>query len=178
MIGSILFILGIVSLRPLEGAPAEVGPPKAFLLVKKEILNKHCVQNLDLVVKFTIYNVGDGPAFDVRLEDATFPEEFPVVSGYLDVRLARISQQTNVSHTVVFRPTTTGVFNISHATVTYLKTRNSDSVQVGLSSSPSPITITAFPEHERKHNSHLIDWGVFSIMASFFMMVSKYNGFH
>ena len=73
-------------------------------------------------------------ALGVKLRDENFPRaEFELVSGFDSVKWSRIPPQSNVTHIAVVRPKVPGLFNLTHATVTYTANEKSTKVQVFIS---------------------------------------------
>jgi len=152
-------VLAVVAAVPLN---AEEGT--ARLLLGKQIHNKYLVEGMDIVVKYSLFNVGDGVATDVQVTDNGFrDEDFEIVSGQTKYRLEAVPPATNSSHTLVVRPRKFGYFNFTAAEVTYNAAEGSS--VVGLSSDPGQAVIIAARDYERQFSAHLLDWLAFAVMT-------------
>lgn len=147
-------------------AYAEEEEEAAKLLVSKQLLNKYLVENMDIVIKYTVYNVGNAAALEVEVTDNSFhPDHFTYMSGELNARIDRVPPNTNVSHTVVVRPRKFGYFNFTSAEVLYKCKEDTPRLQVAVSSEPGEAYIVSFRDYDKQFSSHVVDWAAFAVMT-------------
>ena len=113
---------------------------------------------MDLVVKYTLFNVGDTAAVDVALNENGFGvDDFDVVGGQSSVKIDRLAAGTNTSHALVLRPKKYGYFNFTSAEVKYRVSEDEDSeIRFGYSSEPGQGLIIALRDYERQFSAHTV----------------------
>merc|ERR1712080_673747 len=75
-----------------EAVGGSSGKNEARLLVGKHIQNKFLVEGMDLVVKYTLFNIGDVAAVDVSLTEHGFGmDDFDIVGGQSAVKIDRLA---------------------------------------------------------------------------------------
>jgi len=157
-------LFAVLSNAAVDTTTSTGGDDPARLLVFKEVLNKYFVENMDIIVKYTIFNVGGLPANDVQLKDSTFGPDFKVMGGHAEVVFNRIQPSANASTTLVVRPLKYGQYNFSSAVVSY-KSGDEPEVIQGFSSEPGEGYIVPFKEFDKRFSPHLMDWAAFAIMS-------------
>jgi len=161
--GLLLFI--VVTLGAGE-TPAGTEPEfGAKLLVYKQLLNKYVVESMDVVISYTLYNVGSVSAMGVHLKDDSFGPDFELI-GQTDVVFDRIPPEANATHTLVVRPIKFGYYNFTAAQVTYKSGEGSQEIIQGFSSEPGEGYIAPFREFDKRFSPHLLDWAAFAIMSA------------
>lgn len=134
----------------------------ARLIATKKVQNTYLVEGQDILVEYNLYNVGNLPALNVQLTDASFgPESFDIVAGRVQVKFDRIPPGANVSHSVVVRANQYGYFNFTAAEVSYIPSEDSQNVQIGYTSAPGEGAIVPLKEFKRRFSAHLIDWIIY-----------------
>lgn len=115
------FTISLILLNvTLPQIKADDSESNARLLVSKQILNRYLVEKSDILVRYTIYNVGNIAAQTVTMHDDDFQRQaFDIVGGQPALSIDRIPPQSNYSHVLVVRPKSSGYFNFTAAEVSY-----------------------------------------------------------
>ena len=113
---------------------------------------------MDLVVKYTLFNVGDAAAVDVALTESGFGmDDFDIAGGQPAVKFDRLAPGANTTHALVLRPKKYGYFNFTSAEVKYRVSEDEDSeIRVGYSSEPGQGLIIALKDYERQFSAHTV----------------------
>ena len=126
---------------------------------------------MDIVVKYSLFNVGDTAAKDIKVVDNGFrAEDFDLVSGQLKYKLDRISPGANSSQTIVVRPKKFGYFNFTSAEVTYTGEAEGAVLLTGLSSDPGQGVIIAARDYEKQFSAHLVRRPSWADLANHFIV--------
>ncbi len=93
----------------------------------------------------------------MKLQDDNFPsDKFEYIHGFSAVNWAKIAPSSNVSHVAIVRPKVFGLYNFTHATVTYNPTERGDVTIIGYSSELGPAYIQALKDYNRRFAAHTV----------------------
>eukprot|EP00052_Salpingoeca_macrocollata_P030984 m.321741 g.321741 ORF g.321741 m.321741 type:complete len:182 (-) comp25808_c0_seq1:80-625(-) len=139
---------------------------QARLVVAKDLSNNALVAKRDLVVKFEIHNIGDGPATDVTLTDDSFAKqsEFQTVAGTASAHWDRIPADTKVTHLLVLQPQFSGAYNFTAAKVTYFDQEDADLQKTATTSNPGSGQISDAEDYARSYDAHYMEWVLFLVL--------------
>jgi translocon-associated protein subunit beta len=139
---------------PKHGSTAIPSSAFAFFF---QIQNKYLVEGKDVVVRYSLYNVGETAAVSVQLTETGFPSDvYDLVGGALKITIDRIAPGGENGHTVVVRPKRFGHFNFTSAEVTYRSSEESQQIQVAQSSDPGQGLIIALKDYEKQFSAHMV----------------------
>ena len=113
---------------------------------------------MDLVVKYTLFNIGDVAAVDVSLTEPGFgKEDFSIVGGQPAIKIDRLAGGANTTHALVLRPLKFGYFNFTSAEVKYrISEEEGSEVRFGYSSEPGQGLIIAAKDYDRQFSAHTV----------------------
>eukprot|EP00243_Klebsormidium_subtile_P009849 TRINITY_DN5062_c0_g1_i1.p1 TRINITY_DN5062_c0_g1~~TRINITY_DN5062_c0_g1_i1.p1 ORF type:complete len:194 (-),score=45.99 TRINITY_DN5062_c0_g1_i1:369-950(-) len=135
-LGCTVAVLLVLIAQPILAANAP------FLVVHKKIDSVKRVKDVeDITVSIGIYNAGGGSAYDVTLDDETWPEaKFSFKKGNGTGSWEKLVPQGSVSTSYVVTSSTPGMFVPPAAKVTF-RDSSKPSPQTVLSSPPYPIDV-------------------------------------
>mmetsp|Transcript_2088 Transcript_2088/g.5149 ORF Transcript_2088/g.5149 Transcript_2088/m.5149 type:complete len:230 (-) Transcript_2088:194-883(-) len=102
---------------------------RAFLLVKKSVVEDAVVQGRNFTVRLELFNVGATSALNVKIEELPLPEQIQLLSGSLTGEIARIGSGGVATWEYVAASTSAGHFIAPPAEVTYQAEADADSIQ-------------------------------------------------
>ncbi|KAL7646544.1 UNVERIFIED_CONTAM: hypothetical protein RMT77_001795 [Armadillidium vulgare] len=138
---------------------------KAHLLAAKRVHNLYLVEGRDILITYSLHNIGSSAAINVQLIDSSFStHDFDIVGGQLQVKFDRIAPSANVSHAVVIRPKKFGYYNFTAAELTYQSSEDSTEIQTGFTSEPGEGAIIAYRDYDKKFSPHVFDWIIFAFL--------------
>jgi len=138
---------------------------EARLLVQKQLHNKYVVESMDVVLKYSVFNIGGVTATNVVLKELSIsPNDFEII-GETEVNLGRIAPDGNTTHTIIIKPLKFGYFNFTSAVVSYSSGENTQDVHHVYSSEPGEGYVAAFREFDKRFSPHFLDWAAFAIMS-------------
>ncbi len=111
-----------------------------------------------MVIKYSLYNVGDAAAVDITMTDNGFGvDDFDVAGGQSTIRLDRLAPGANNSHTLVVRPKKFGYFNFTSAEIRYRASEEDGAdIKLGFSSTPGQGMIIPLRDYERQFSAHTV----------------------
>ncbi|CDW57601.1 electron transfer flavoprotein, beta subunit [Trichuris trichiura] len=137
----------------------------AKILAAKNLLSSYAVEGKELVISYSLYNIGDKAAVDVELKDDNFVEsQFRLVRGSSNARWSRIPGSANVSHVLVVVPLEYGSINYTAAKITYRPNEESAVRKLGYTTSRGVDNVYALKDYHRQFEQHYIEWLIFFLM--------------
>ncbi|CAJ0583406.1 unnamed protein product, partial [Mesorhabditis spiculigera] len=162
----VLLVLALAAAAyAIEDEPVAV--EGARILAHKSPFSMYAVEKMDLVIEYSVFNVGDKPAYKVQLNDVhSFPTTaFDLAKGQLTARWEKLAPGANVTHLVVLQPRGPGVFNYTAAQVTYTTEEKASDYVIGYTNAPGEGYIYLQKEYDRKFAPKLYHWIVFVLIA-------------
>jgi len=158
-------ILIVALVAVLAGALAE-DAGGAHLIVDKKLVSRHAVATQDLAVNYRIYNLGESTAYDIVLEDDSFPKnDFEVTSGLTTSRWEKLAPGSNITHTLVVRPLASGYYDNRPAKISYRQSAKGQQ-QRGYSTTIGYFYVESYSDFAKRNAPHLKEWGIFTLLVA------------
>jgi len=159
-----MFEKKIIALFCLLACVAAQQPGTANLIVHKTLLTPHIISAKPLNVSIQLFNVGDGAAFEVQVQDVWPKDTFSVTPGSASAKWDKIPAGHNVTYVYSVVPSLAGYFDTERARVEYRQAPKG-AVQAGHSSSAGTIFVEDFALAERRLAPRHKEWAAFVFLC-------------
>jgi len=123
-------------------------------------------QDRNLNVTLNVFNVGNGHAYGVVVNDEWPAEGFDVVFGEKSVTFGEIAAGERKSHNFTVKPKFSGEFEGFPATVQYHTHADAKDFQTGFSTPMRNLTIVSTAFYEKVTAKHVAEWTVFGVWGA------------
>ncbi|GAM24108.1 hypothetical protein SAMD00019534_072830, partial [Acytostelium subglobosum LB1] len=138
---------------------------KAELLFQKKIVTPPVVGK-DMEISFIVYNVGEGPAYDISFHDTDFSApSFEFVNGSAEARWEVLEAGTNVSQTLTVRPSISNVFPLTATVLQFRSAQSEESFSYTAAASYSAMLVESSEEYERRTSMHVKEIIIFVLLC-------------
>jgi len=137
---------------------------RANLLLQRRLVSPHAnlyAQGHQFNVTLSVYNVGNGPAYSVKVIDEWPLSSFQLVSGSLSGDWAEIAAGAQQQFNFTLVPTVTGQLEDIRATVQYSPTLEASNQQKGFTTPIHNFNIISSQLYTKLTAKHVLEWLVF-----------------
>mmetsp|Transcript_8016 Transcript_8016/g.10443 ORF Transcript_8016/g.10443 Transcript_8016/m.10443 type:complete len:206 (-) Transcript_8016:329-946(-) len=141
---------------------------RAILLFSKTTEDEHVVEGKNFTVTYTIQNIGDAEALNVKTADMYDENSFELVGGDPNIEIEQIDAGDSMTFNVTIVPKVPGIYESTRAAIQYaFGTGEEEEAKVGYSSSLGRVEIITYASYIKETSQYLNEWLVFSLGFAF-----------
>ncbi|KAJ3426700.1 translocon-associated protein beta subunit precursor trap-beta signal sequence receptor beta subunit [Anaeramoeba flamelloides] len=143
------------------------------LIVEKDILVTTLPHTKEeFTILYTLYNVGNGPVYDVRLQDSdNFPKDkYSTELSQIDTNWDQIEAESNATHAVILKRHSVGSDFLGPATVLFKNTPNGQDL-TSTSTYIGRLNFTPKSPGESRKSPNWEHWIIFSVVAALVLVI-------
>jgi hypothetical protein len=125
------------------------------------IINKsapvHSIVGTNLTFSFTLYNVGEGDAYEVEVIDNKWNKDFKILDGKRKNKFQVIKAGENVSFSYTVVPSKTFELSTKPAVITYKTEENEKEFRIARSTGLPTISVVTPSEYYKRTTTHRVN---------------------
>lgn len=137
----------------------------AFLILSRTVETRDVLENHNLTLLYSVFNVGGGEATDLVLLDKSFPiKRFLVLEGEFSKEWPSLAPGASVTTSVVVDARRAGTFYTHPATLTYKPAGGVETKTT--SASDATISVEDVSTFNKRTDMHVTDWIAFAVASA------------